>query len=69
MDPSAHGQKYLADDNTPYACDANLTTLMSNIEDDTLSALVWFEVNYMKLNEKKSSYFGQNARIIVCSSW
>ena len=43
----------LADDTTPYACDTNLSTLLRNREYDTLSAIIWFEFNYMKLNEDK----------------
>ena len=46
----------LADDNTPYACDTNLSTLLANLEYDTLSAIIWFEVNYMKLNEDKCHF-------------
>ena len=36
-----------ADDTTSYACDTNLKNLIQR--------LVWFENNYMKLNESKSS--------------
>ena len=43
----------LADDTTTYACDINLPNLLRNIEYDTLSAVVWFDVNYMKLNKDK----------------
>ena len=46
----------LADDNTPYACDTNLSTLLGNLEYDTLSAIIWFKVNYMILNEDKCHF-------------
>ena len=40
----------IADDTTPYACDTNLPTILNNLENDTISAIMWFEANYMKLN-------------------
>ena len=46
----------LADDTTPYACDTNLSNLMHNLESDTTSAIMWFEANYMKLNEDKCHF-------------
>ena len=46
----------LADDNTTYACNINLSTLLDNLEHDTLSAIMWFELNYMKLNEDKCHF-------------
>ena len=46
----------LADDTTPYACDVDLHTLLRNLEYDTMSAIVWFDVNYMKLNENKCHF-------------
>ena len=46
----------LADDTTPYACDVDLPTLLRNLEYDTISAIVWFDVNYMKLNENKCHF-------------
>ena len=42
-----------ADDTTPYACDTNLTNLMSRLEYATEQAIDWFEINYMKLNVDK----------------
>ena len=41
----------IADDTTPYACDADLSTLLHNLESDVASALLWFDANYMKLNK------------------
>ena len=46
----------LADDTTPYARDTNLSTILGNLEYDILSAIIWFEVNYMKLNEDKCHF-------------
>ena len=43
----------LADDTTPYVSDTDLPTLLHKLEYDTLSAIIWFDVNYMKLNEDK----------------
>ena len=46
----------IADDTTPYACDFDIVTLMRNLENDTMSAIVWFELNYMKLNQDKCHF-------------
>ena len=46
----------LADDTTPYSCDTNLSTLLSKLECETASAIMWFEANYMKLNEDKCHF-------------
>ena len=46
----------IADDTTPYACDKDLLTLLHNLESDTISAIMWFEANYMKLNEDKCHF-------------
>ena len=46
----------LADDTTPYACDINLPTLLRNLEYDITSAIVWFDINYMKLNREKCHF-------------
>ena len=45
----------IADDTTPYACDKDLPTLLHNLESDIISAM-WFEANYMKLNEDKCHF-------------
>ena len=42
-----------ADDTTPYACDLDLKSLIQKLEHDCLKAVLWFENNYMKLNEDK----------------
>ena len=41
----------VADDTTPYVCDIDLPTLLRKLEYDTMSAAIWFHLNYMKLNE------------------
>ena len=46
----------IADDTTPYACDAHLPTLLHNLEGDAASALIWFDANYMKLNQSKCHF-------------
>ena len=46
----------MADDTTPYACDADLSTLLHNLESDTASAIFWFDANYMKLNQDKCHF-------------
>ena len=48
----------LADDTTPYACDIDLSNLLYRLEYDTLSAIMWFDANYMKLNQEVSFNFG-----------
>ena len=40
----------LADDTTPYACDTGMESLLLNLEYDTMTAIIWFEMNYMRLN-------------------
>ena len=46
----------MADDATPYACNTDLVTLLQNLENDTMSAITWFEINYMQLNQKKCHF-------------
>ena len=46
----------IADDTTPYACDADLGVLLHNLESDTASALLWFDANYMKPNQTKCHF-------------
>ena len=43
----------LADDTTPYVCDTDLPSLLQKLESDTISAIMWFDANYMKLNQSK----------------
>ena len=45
-----------ADDTTLTACSVNLEELLQNLEYDTLSAIIWFENNYMKLNRDKCHF-------------
>ena len=46
----------IADDTTPYACDADLVALLQNLESDVASAILWFDANYMKLNQPKCHF-------------
>ena len=45
-----------ADDTTPYVCNTNLPDLLNCLENDTLAAIMWFEANYMKLNQDKCHF-------------
>ena len=42
-----------ADDTTFYACDSDLSHLISRLEHDSVLAIEWFDCNYMKLNQDK----------------
>ena len=46
----------IADDSTPYACDADIKTLLRNLESDVASAILWFDANYMMLNQPKCHF-------------
>ena len=46
----------IADDTTPYACNSDISELLHNLENDTMSAIEWFELNYMKLNQDKCHF-------------
>ena len=46
----------LADDTTPYACDKTLEGIFYKLEQDTLSAIIWFKNNYMQLNQDKCHF-------------
>ena len=35
----------IADDTTPYGCDTNLPNLLNSLENNTMSAIMWFEDN------------------------
>ena len=45
-----------ADDTTIYACDSNLNDLIVRLEHDPINAVIWFENNYMKLNNEKCHF-------------
>ena len=51
----------IADDTTPYACNTDLATLLHNLESDTASAIIWFEANYMKLNQNKCHFLASGS--------
>ena len=45
-----------ADDTTLYACDMKLENVLSQLEDNAFTAIIWFENNYMKLNQSKCHF-------------
>ena len=45
-----------ADDTTLSACNLSLEELLHDLECDTLSAIIWFENNYMQLNQGKCHF-------------
>ena len=45
-----------ADDTTLTVCSAKMEDLIHELEDKTLSAILWFEYNYMKLNQSKCHF-------------
>ena len=45
-----------ADDTTLTACNVRMEDLLHELEDNTLSAIIWFENNYMKLNQSKCHF-------------
>ena len=54
-----------ADDTTLSACDINLEDLLHNLKDDTLTAIQWFDSNYMKLNESKCHFLTRGTREVL----
>ena len=55
----------LADDTTPYACDMDLPNLIRNLEEDTASAIFWFDANHMILNQEKCHFLIARVRTSV----
>ena len=45
-----------ADDTTLNACDLDLKNVLNELEHNALTAIMWFENNYMKLNEGKCHF-------------
>ena len=45
-----------ADDTTLTACSIKMEDLLHDLEDNTLSAILWFDNNYMKLNQSKCHF-------------
>ena len=45
-----------ADDTTLNACDIELKSILNELEDNALTAILWFENNYMKLNQSKCHF-------------
>ena len=54
-----------ADDTTLSACDTNIEDLLHNLADDTLSAILWFDANFMKLNEDKCHFLTQGSTEVL----
>ena len=46
----------IADDTTPFACGDDIGTVIRNLESDTASAVIWYDANYMKLNQIKCHF-------------
>ena len=45
-----------ADDTTLNACDLELPSILKELEDNALTAILWFDNNYMKLNQSKCHF-------------
>ena len=45
-----------ADDTTLNACDIELRNILNELEDNAMTAILWFENNYMKLNQSKCHF-------------
>ena len=55
-----------ADDNTPYAVDKNIDTLLDILENETSALNEWFAFNFLVSNNEKSKFFithGKNVSI------
>ena len=39
-----------ADDTSPYACEMNMQTILEVLEEQSLQAVLWFTLNFLKLN-------------------
>ena len=53
-------------DKTPYICDSNLKSALETLEHNSDLAIVWFEMNYIKLNSDKCNLLvsgNQNGQI------
>ena len=50
-----------ADDTTLYACDTKLENVLSQLEDNAYTAILWFENNYMKLNQSKCHFLASGS--------
>ena len=58
--------RIFSDDITPYICDSNLKSALETLEHNSDLAIVWFEMNYMKLNSDKCNLLvsgNQNGQI------
>ena len=43
-----------ADDTTIFACDSDMCSILKSLEENVSLLSIWFENNYMKMNEDKS---------------
>ena len=50
-----------ADDTTLTVSTAKMEDLIHELEDNTLSAILWFEYNYMKLNQSKCHFLSSGS--------
>ena len=55
-----------ADDNTPYASDQNVNSLLETLEKETVTLLKWLKLNEMKPNEDKCHLFVVNPVEELC---
>ena len=46
-----------ADDTAPYLCNSSLEFVLQNLEDYSVLAMEWFEINEMKMNAEKCHLF------------
>ena len=54
-----------ADDTTISVCDIEIENLLHTLEDEALSAILWFDVNFMKLNESKCHFLTRGTEEVV----
>ena len=50
-----------ADDTTLNACDLELPNILNELEDNALTCILWFENNYMKLNQSKCHFLASGS--------
>ena len=53
-------------DNTAFhTCDLDFTNLINRLDYDSVLAIGWFEINYVKINKDKSHFF----YLDICMKW
>ena len=50
-----------ADDTTLYACDMDIENVLNQLEDNAYTAILWFDNNYMKLNQGKCHFLASGS--------